>query len=212
MGSEDYNFTDIELDALSEIMNISFGSAAADLADVLDIFVNLNVPEIQIFKKSDLCKIVLNDLGNNVDFSMLEQKYCGDYNGLALLVFPYGLEREVLSVFMPSFNDSVPDEDVIVYEKEVLMEIGNILIGACIGKIFELTESNITYFPPVVISGAEIMNELSGTPLDNNDISVTLKTRFSFTDDGAEGILFLVNEKKSILKLKNALKPFTGGE
>ena len=39
---------ELEKDALQEIMNISFGQAAADLSDVIDLYVTLTVPFIDV--------------------------------------------------------------------------------------------------------------------------------------------------------------------
>lgn len=212
MNNEEYSFTELELDALGELMNISFGSAAADLAEVLDIFINLNVPSIKLIKKSELPAFINSELPGCHDFSMIEQKYHGDFGGIALLIFPYGMEKELLSYFSSPDGSGSESIGIAGLEKEVLMEIGNILIGACIGKIFELLDSHIVYFPPTAVIGKGISELMKEDQDDSDDISITLKTRFSFEDRKVEGHLFMINNKESIHKLKNALKPFTGIE
>lgn len=43
-----------EVEILQEIMNIAFGQAAADLAEVIDIYVELSVPYIKILHATEL--------------------------------------------------------------------------------------------------------------------------------------------------------------
>jgi len=132
--------------------------------------------------------------------------------GAALLIFPYGMEKELLSYFSSPDGSGSESIGVAGLEKEMLMEIGNILIGACIGKIFELLDTRIVYFPPTAVIGKGVSELVKDDQSDSDDLSITLKTRFSFEDRKVEGHMFIINNKDSILKLKNALKPFTGIE
>ncbi len=46
--------TSEEIDILQEIMNIAFGTAAAELAEVINIFVELSVPFIRLIPADEL--------------------------------------------------------------------------------------------------------------------------------------------------------------
>ncbi len=202
-------FTDLELDALGEILNISFGSATAELADVLNVFIHLNIPKIRIIKKKDFLDIISNEISASDSYSIVEQKYHGDFSGLALLVFPYKAENAMLSYFSTEENEQIALGSITELEKEVFMEIGNILIGACIGRLFELLSCRVIYYPPNVLIGTEIKDMYTGDE-DSDEICIVLKTRFNFENKEAEGYMFLINNKDSIPRLKNALLPFTG--
>ncbi len=204
-----HSFSELEIDALSELMNISFGSAAAGLAEVLDIFINLSIPYIRLIKKNEIASYIKDEIPGCIDCSMIEQKFHGDFAGSAILLFPCGIEKELISYFYQPENSSYESDRVAGLEKEVLMEIGNILIGACIGKIFELIDSRIIYFPPTAVMGKSI-NELIKSEEISDEICITLKTSFSFEDRNIEGHMLLINNKESIPQLKRALKPFTG--
>jgi len=109
-------------------MNISFGSAAADLAEIIDIFINLNVPDIQTIEITKLPAYIKEQIKDFDNCSIVEQKYHGDFGGVAFLIFPYGIEKELLSYFQQSENVTYESDEMILLEKEVLMEIGNILL------------------------------------------------------------------------------------
>ncbi len=210
MGRTNDKFTELELDALQEILNISFGSAVSDLADLMDIFINLNVPFLKILKNSVLIDYVQNEVSDFDNSSIVEQKYHGDFSGIAFLIFPYGMEKELISYFQHPEVISYESDELIELEKEVLMEIGNILIGACMGKIFELLESDIIYMPPQSMRGEQMRDSFANSGLKDEDIAIVMKTGFSFEDRKVTGYLFLLNSQESVPHLKKALKKFQG--
>jgi len=210
MNNSESSFSEIELDALGEVMNISFGAASADLAEVMDIFINLKIPYVKAIKVLALPSYIRDEINDFENCSVIEQKYHGDINGVALLIFPYGAEKELVSYFQQPDNIRYESDEFIELEREVLMEIGNILIGACIGKLCELIKSRITYFPPDIIKGKDLENLFIHSNLDDGDLSITLKTHFNFEDRKIEGNMFLLNNKESIPNLKKALSVFLG--
>ncbi|OQY31597.1 MAG: hypothetical protein B6241_13545 [Spirochaetaceae bacterium 4572_59] len=203
-------FTELELDALQETMNISFGSAVADLAEIMDIFINLNVPDIKTVKVSELINSIGKQISDFENCSIVEQKYYGDFSGIACLIFPYGMEKELLSYFQQPEIIIFESDELRVLEKEALMEIGNILIGACIGKIFELINSHITYLPPLTMIGENFQSSFENSSLNKDEIVIIMETGFSFEDRKIEGYLFLLNGQDSVPHLKKALNKFQG--
>ena len=173
-------FDELELDALGELMNVSFGSAAAGLAEILDIFIHLNIPSINLIKKSELATYIKRQIPECRDCSMIEQKYCGDFGGSAILLFPYGIEKELLSFFTNAGPSNYEPPGIAGLESEVLMEIGNILIGACTGRIFELLNSKIVYYPPTAVLGKNLEDLIHNDFSEPDEICIILKTRFSF--------------------------------
>jgi len=198
----------MELDALQEIMNISFGSAAADLAEIMDIFIQLSVPSIKTVLIPDLTDYLSRNINDFETCSVVEQKYNGDFEGVAFLVFPYGEEKELISYFQSPDLQGYESDSLIELEKEVLLEIGNILIGACIGRIFELLESRISYQPPQILSGEDFKTVFLNSAFETQDVAITMKTFFNFEDRHVSGNLFLINSQESVPQLKKALKKF----
>jgi chemotaxis protein CheC len=203
-------FTELEIDALQEVMNISFGRAAADLAEVIDIFIKLNIPNIKIIKVKELAGYINSEIKDFDTCSIVEQNYHGDFSGIAFLIFPYGIEKEFISYFHDSHIREFESDELVELEKEVLMEVGNILIGACIGKIFELLNNSVTYLPPRAIIGDNFQDIFIKGHFHDNDVAITLKTYFSFEDRGVTGYMFLINNTDSLPYLKNALSKFLG--
>lgn len=210
MGEKQVLLTEMELDALQETMNISFGSAAADLAEIMDIFIQLTVPDISSVKISDLPDYINREISDFATCSVVQQKYYGDFEGMAFLIFPYGNERDLISYFQSSETDTFKSDQLIDLEREVLLEVSNILIGACIGRIFEMLNSHISYQPPQIISGSDFDRTYVSSEFESKDLAITMKTFFSFEDRNTKGYLILINSQNSIPHLKKALSRFIG--
>ncbi len=197
-----------ERDILQEIMNIAFGEAAADLAEIINIFVVLSVPDIKILKSSELPNFIQDEFFEFGNISIVEQNFWGEFKGNALLVFPAGAGKELISILNDGEESTFQSESSEILENETLMEVGNILIGACVGKIAELLKDVISYSPPTVIFD-DPPNVTMPKSLANPDNSaIILKTVFCFNERNVNGFLFLITSDSSVVWLKKALADF----
>ena len=80
----------------------------------------------------------------------MEQSFWGKFKGNAYLFFPSGTGKRIISL-LGNGDEFFQSDPINELEKETFLEIGNILIGACIGKIAELLGDVITYSPPRVV-------------------------------------------------------------
>lgn len=196
-----------EREILQEIMNISFGKAAADLAEVINIFVVLSVPCVEMFKARELPEYLKAQVSDYDSISVLEQSFWGDFRGSAFMVFHADAGRELISIFGEE-NEAADFHSMDTLERETLMEIGNILIGACVGKLAELLGDVVTYSPPRVITGNTPHDAFPEDCFDADSSAIVLRTVFRFNERNTEGLLFLVTSHDSLVWLKKALATF----
>jgi chemotaxis protein CheC len=196
-----------ETDTLQEIMNIAFGRAASDLAEYIDIFVILSPPHIKVLQSFDLPEYLNNETKDYDKVSVVEQNFWGKFKGNAFLVFPSGTGKRMITLF-DSENKFFETEPTHELEKETFLEIGNILIGACIGKIAELLGDVTTYSPPRVV----VENGIRGVVYDNlsdpDNLAIVLKTVFEFNEKNVSGYMFILTKQESFAWLKTALYKF----
>ena len=196
-----------ETDTLQEIMNIAFGRAASDLAEYIDIFVILSPPQIKVLQAFDLPSYLNNVIKDYDKVSVVEQNFWGKFKGNAFLVFPSGTGKRMISLF-DSENKFFESEPTHELEKETFLEIGNILIGACIGKIAELLGDVTTYSPPRVV----VENSLRGVVYDNlsdpDNLAIVLRTVFEFNEKNVSGYMFILTKQESFAWLKTAVYKF----
>jgi chemotaxis protein CheC len=196
-----------EKEILQEIMNIAFGKAAADLAEVINIFVVLSVPHIEILNAQDLPDYLKSQITAYDRVSIVEQNFWGDFKGSAFLVFQASAGKELISLFGDNSAD-VGSESIDALEKETLMEVGNILIGACVGKLSELLGDAVTYSPPRVVTENSSNDAIPANIFESGSSAIVLKTVFCFNERNVNGFLFLVTSNDSILWLKKSLVAF----
>jgi chemotaxis protein CheC len=200
--------TELEIDSLQEIMNIAFGSAAAGLAEVVDVFVQLSSPRVEVLQIEELEAHLVAHVPSWETARVVEQHYRGESDGVALLVFPHGAEHQLVSLFQPDRDALMESDTILELEKEVLMEVGNILIGACVGRLFDLLKRTVTYLPPRTTGGHVFSDLVRSGAFARDDFAITIQTRFDFDDREVSGRLFLVNRQNSLAALKDALSDF----
>jgi chemotaxis protein CheC len=202
------SLTEFEVDSLQEIMNIAFGGAAADLAEVVDVFVQLSSPQVEMLLIQELENHLRENVPAYETARVVEQHYRGESNGVALLVFPHGSEHQLVSLFQPDRDELMESDTILELEKEVLMEVGNILIGACVGRLFDLLKRTVTYLPPRTTGGHAFSDLVRSGSFTEDDYVITIQTRFDFDDREVSGRLFLVNRQNALMALKDALADF----
>ncbi|MDU9409384.1 response regulator [Pseudomonas sp. zfem001] len=117
-------------DALREVSNVAMGRAAALLAKVLGVFVQLPVPQVNIFEVSEL-HMTLLDAQRGERFSAICQGFIGEaIAGEALLLF-HDSEVEDMARLLGWQPKNEAETS------EMLLDLASILIGACLAGIAE---------------------------------------------------------------------------
>ncbi len=200
-------FSDDEKDILQEIMNIAFGNATAELADVIDIYVVLNVPDIRAIGMGDLPDYLKEEIDFKNESSIVEQKFWGDFNGSGLLIFPNRTSKDIINILDNSAQETF-DRPLAVLEQEMLVEIGNILIGACVGKVANLLNTFVTYSPPQAITQSTGNAASLIDTFDVEQSAIIMKTVFEFEEKNINGLLLIITNSESITWLRKALDNF----
>lgn len=196
---------------LEEVMNIAFGKASSDLAEVIDIRILLNVPNVEIMKAEGLLLRIKEETKAYGAINIIEQNFWGKYTGSALLAFPATASKGLVSLFDDD-EEAAGQENSPLLEKETLLEVGNILIGACVSKVAELLDDIVSFSPPRLIPRVVINNLTSETVSSKLDdpkkSAILIKTVFHLEDKDIKGFLFLIASQESMKWLKTALNNF----
>lgn len=136
---------DEENEILQEVINIGMGQAGALLAELLDVFVHLSVPQVCWVDGNNFVEQVVQLVeGYGESWTGVRQTF---YNQLEGEVFAlYGADGcRHLGKLMGS------DEEGGAAEEERLLEVTNILMGACLIGVAEQLNREIDFAPPVLI-------------------------------------------------------------
>lgn len=137
------NLSTEQRDALVELLNIGFGRAGAALSKLTGQRILLEVPEVAIHPVSQLDASLGRVAAAKV--ASVHQVFTGPVGGDALLILD--------PVAAATLKELLTDEPALPLEldassKEVLTEVGNILLNACIGTFGNLLRVPVSFSVP----------------------------------------------------------------
>jgi chemotaxis protein CheC len=144
----DQVLTEEQLDVLSELFNIGIGQAAASLSEMIDDNVDLSVPVVRCLPL-DQASIELAKMTSS-DISAVKQMFSGEFSGNALLIFP---ERDSLELVKAILGSDVSLEYLSELEEDALLEVGNVILNACICTISDILGCEIIGDIPTRLQG-----------------------------------------------------------
>ncbi|WP_136487420.1 response regulator [Vibrio sp. H11] len=132
-------------DIYMEVANVSIGRAADALARHFDVFVQLPLPNVNIFEVSEL-HMALRDLADNSQVSGVCQGFSGEgIAGEALVLLSDSSVSDLKKLMQ------VPAESVELEELELLMDVSNILVGSFLNGLGEQAEVRFFQSAPVLL-------------------------------------------------------------
>lgn len=132
-------------EVLQEIANIGMGQAGASIARVLGEFVELSVPQIKALDADEIPATLAALAGKGVA-SAVRQAFLGDLRGEAVVVFAEHSAGDLAELLC---YDDVLDAPA---RRELLLDISNVLVGACLGGIAELLKVDIGFSSPSILA------------------------------------------------------------
>lgn len=133
------------IDTYQEVANIAMGQAADLLARLLDVFVVLPIPKVNILEYSEL-QMLLKDTTRDENCSVICQGFIGfGIAGEALLFFNDSSVEDIAQLMR--YDQAVGE----TLELELLMDVSSILIGACLNGIATQLDIQFSQGHPVVL-------------------------------------------------------------
>ncbi len=137
-------------DAFREVVNVAMGRAAALLARVLGVFIQLPVPNVNILEVSEL-HMALSDAAQGEKLTAVCQGYIGG-----------GIAGEALLIFHDSeVSDMARLMGLSDYrDMEMLLDLSSLLISACLSGIAEQVDVVFSQGHPQVLGQHAAIDEL----------------------------------------------------
>jgi len=134
-----------ERDCYQEITNVAMGQAADRLARLLGVYVVLPIPNVNLIEVNEF-KMTLKSLEGNDTVSAVCQGFIGaGIAGEALLIFNDASFSDIAKLLNYPGNLDTHEE------LERLMDVANVLNGACIQGIGQQLDSDFSQSHPVVL-------------------------------------------------------------
>ena len=197
------DLTSVQQDALVELINIGFGRAAASLSKLTGHRVQLQVPEITMCPIEQMASH-LRPLVQNEEVASVHQIFSGPVEGDALLVLDQSsaaILKELLT------NEPALPLEIDRSAREVLTEIGNILLNACLGTFGNLLKVQVSFSVPHM--ALETLEGIVGSIAVGRQglrYALIVHAAFRLRDSSLTGYLVIVLGVASIERLIRALE------
>jgi chemotaxis protein CheC len=188
--------SDGQRDALIELINIGFGRAAASLSQLTGYRVILEVPQVAIHPVNELKDVLRGVVAGEV--ASVHQVFTGPVAGDALLVVDAAgaaLINQLLTgeQALPGLDGSA---------REVITEVGNILLNACLGMFGNLLHVHVSFSVPRLTLDS-LGDVLDSITVESEDIRYALIVHagFRIREGSVTGYLIIVLGVSSLDRL-----------
>ena len=189
--------TERQRDALAELINIAFARTGAALSELTGHRVILNPPEVAVYRTEELrgalAKFVPGDIAS------IHQVFAGPVAGDALLILNYAGAVQLTDLLTDENRPSVfLDESA----REVLTEVGNILLNACLGMFGNLLNVHVEFsVPRLHLETLEELIDLTTSDKTEMHYALVVYTAFQIRDSSVKGFLVIVLSVASLDRL-----------
>lgn len=193
----------LELDALTELVNIGVSRAAVSLREMVDQEVVLSVPSVELVARERAIQILCESETRKL--VAVHQIFEGDITGRALLIFP---EAKSLEIVRAVAGAELSLEDVIDLEHEALAEIGNIILNGCLATIANMLQRSLKMSLPEVLYGEAAHFFNLPPPPDGGDLVLFVYINFAMQKRDIRGYIAMLMDMPSLEALKILLNDF----
>ena len=200
------NLTTLQQDALAELINIGFGRAASALSKLTGHRVDLEVPEVTMCPIEEMAQILRPLLSD--ELATVHQIFSGPVDGDALLV----LDQQSASILKELLTDE-PALPLPVDRsaREVVTEIGNILLNACLGTFGNLLKVQVSFsVPHLTLENLSSLVKSISVEREGLRYALIVHSMFRLRDSSLKGYLVIVLGVASLERLINALALWEG--
>lgn len=195
----DNHLTPDQTEALQEISNVAMGRAGDALARLLNVFVRLSVPRIRPVQGSDLVG-ALGQVQGDAWVAAVRQGFHHTLRGEALVLF--GQEgRQDLAAALGHAHQRDSDD-------EMLLELGNLLVGACLCGIGEQIGADLGFSPPVLMAEQTRPIDLVDPNILHWRRALLVEIEFGLEHSAFVSHVLILLAEDSLPKLREALDRF----
>jgi chemotaxis protein CheC len=190
-------------------LNIGFGRAAASLSQLTGHRVLLEVPEVSIHPIAELDRALRLVLSDQV--ASVHQIFSGPVGGDALLILDHAAAGSLKELLTSEPALPLP---IDASAREVLTEVGNILLNACLGTFGNILKVQVSFSVPQL--NLDTLHHVMQSLLINREglrYALLVQAGFKLKDAEVTGYLVIVLSVASLDRLLRAVETWEhGGE
>jgi chemotaxis protein CheC len=177
-----------QTDAVTELINIGYARAAGALSDLTGHRIVLQVPRVTIHPIHEVASVLSGDLQGEV--ATVHQVFSGPVAGNALLLMDQDGARMLNDLLT---NETSLNNSLDGGAREVLTEVGNIVLNACLGVFGNLLHVQVSFAVPRlhVESIDTVLNSITVNSVELQ-YALMIQTKFFIRQGNVSGYLVII--------------------
>jgi chemotaxis protein CheC len=193
---ENIQLTELQRDAITELLNIGMGQAANSLSEMVGEEVELSVPSLELLTRQSVAERLHRESPKRI--VAVKQNFQGPFWGEALLLFP---EEKSLALVRALIKQEVPLEVLIELEQDALTEVGNIILNACLSSLANILTADLMSELPKYLTGTAF-EVLNADKARTQEVVMFLRMDFALHSQDIDGYVAFILEIPSIENFK----------
>jgi chemotaxis protein CheC len=197
-------------DALQELTNIAMGQAGASLASILDTFVNLSVPRTNILGVDKVSAAISDLVGRDFEITAVRQSFQGYLRGEAIVIYGQDGCKELADLM--GYDEELDK----AAERELLLDVSNVLVGACLGGLTEqlkgIAESDkageLSFAAPSIMAESVPVDTLINPDKLSWTHALLMEVNFTLESRNFVSHLIMLMPEEAIEKMRGILDEF----
>ncbi len=194
--------TEKQKDALTEVINIAFSRTANSLSELTGDRILLDPPKVDILPIGEVGKRLEKEL--NGEIATIHQIFTGSFSGDALLLLDYKGAVKLANIVS---GEDLEIDYLTPSLKEVLTEIGNILLNACLDMFGNLLKTQIVFsISKIHLDKLHAILDTFVIIQEELKYALIAMTKFKIKDSSINGYLVIILGIASLEKLLESLE------
>ena len=196
------NLNSFETDALTELFNVGLHRAAASLSEITGQRIVVDPPKLWIVRAED-AEAQLRTLLSG-ELAAVHQVFGGAVAGDAALLIEQDKAAELAR--MVTHGGAAGDGRLDQSAREVLAELGNVVLGACLSGFGDMLDVPVSFYVPTIRidSLRSVLHSLMSESTDTQ-FAVIVATQFRVSGLEVNGYLIVAVGSKSLQRINKAL-------
>lgn len=186
-------------DCLQEISNVAMGQAGDHLARLLDAFVVLSIPHVEILSPTEIAMAVQTVDGHNVS-GVCQGFIGGGIAGEAMLLFNDTSFHDLASLM--GYDD---EEITEAAQRELLIDATSILVGALLRGLALQMDIEFSFGPPAILGQHQELDKLLTSATLRWTQALVLEVNYHIENYDVQCDLLVVITEQSLLHLLKKL-------
>ncbi len=186
-------------DCYQEITNIAMGQAGDHLARIMNVFVRLPIPNVNLIEVSEL-HMMLSDIEQHEEVTAVCQGFIGPgIRGEALCILSDSSFEDVAKIL--DIKQEVDDQ----IQLELLMDAASLLIGTCLTGLAEQMDVNFSQGHPVVLGQHRVITDIIDTTSFNWRRTLAIELSYGLEGYNVQCDLILLFTEDSMTTMNKKL-------